>query len=51
MYQLIGIINGGKVPGLESILNYMNENLFSKDDTALNERHYHITKTIQRRNA
>ena len=29
MYQLIGIINDEKV-GLESLLNYMNENLFAK---------------------
>ena len=28
MYQLIGIINGGEVPGLESFLSYMNENYF-----------------------
>ena len=44
MYQLIGIINDDKVPGLGSILNYMNEHLFSKDDQAINEHHYHITK-------
>ena len=44
MYQPIGIINAGKVPGLESILYYMNENLFSKDDPAMNEHHYHIQK-------
>ena len=30
MYQLIGTSNGEKVPGLESILNYMNENLLAK---------------------
>ena len=51
MYQLIGIINDEKVPGLENILNYMNENSFGKDEPAINEHHYHITKkTIQRRN-
>ena len=44
MYQFIGIINDEKVCGLESLLNYMNENLFSKDDPAINEHHYHITK-------
>ena len=44
MYQLIGIINGGKVPGLESISNCMNEHSFSKDNPAINEHHYHITK-------
>ena len=43
MYQLIGI-NCEKVPGLASILNYMNENPISKDDPAINEHHYHITK-------
>ena len=33
LYQFIGIIiDEKKVPGLESILNYMNENLFSKGD-------------------
>ena len=51
MYQFICIINDEKVPGLASILNYMNENFFSKDDPAINEHHYHITKrTILRRN-
>ena len=50
MYQFIGIANNGKVGGLEPLLNYMNENLFSKDDPAINEHHYHITEqTIQRR--
>ena len=44
MYQFIGDINGEKVAGLESFLNYMNENLFTKDDPAINEHHYHITK-------
>ena len=33
-----------KVGGLESLLNYVNENFFSKDDPAINEHHYHITK-------
>ena len=44
MYQFIGDINDTKVGGLESLLNYMNENFFSKDDPAINEHHYHITK-------
>ena len=44
MYQFIGIINDEKVGGLESLLNHMNENLFSKDGPAINEHHYHITK-------
>ena len=46
MYQFIGDINDTKVAGLESLLNYMNENLFSKDGPAVNEHRYHITKTI-----
>ena len=44
MYQFIGDINDTKVGGLEPLLNYMNENFFSKDDPAINEHHYHITK-------
>ena len=44
MYQFIGDINDEKVGGLESLLNCMNENLFSKDEPAINEHHYHITK-------
>ena len=44
MYQFIGEINNEKVAGLESLLNYMNENFFSKDEPAVNEHHYHITK-------
>ena len=44
MYQFIGDINDTKAGGLESLLNYMNENFFSKDDPAINEHHYHITK-------
>ena len=44
VYQFIGDINDTKVGGLESLLNYMNENFFSKDGPAINEHHYHITK-------
>ena len=44
MYQFIGDINDTKVGGLESLLNYMNENFYSKDEPAINEHHYHITK-------
>ena len=44
MYQLTGIINDDKAGGLESLLNYMYENLFGKDDPAINEHHYRITK-------
>ena len=34
MYQFIGDANDTKVGGLESLLNYMNENFFTKDDPA-----------------
>ena len=44
MYQFIGDINDTKVAGLESLLNYMSENFFTKDDPAINEHNYHITK-------
>ena len=44
MYQFIGPTNDTKVGGLESLLNYMNENFFSKDEPAINEHHYHITQ-------
>ena len=44
MCQFIGDTNDTKVGGLESLLNYMNENFFSKDDPAVNEHHYHITE-------
>ena len=44
MYQFIGGINDTKVGGLESLLSYMNETLFTKDGPAINEHHYHITK-------
>ena len=42
MCQYIGPINDEKVGGLESLLNYMNENFINKDDPAINEHHYHI---------
>ena len=49
MYQFLGGINDTKVAGLEPLLNYMNENSFSKDGPAVNEHYYNITKkTIQR---
>ena len=44
MYQFIGDINDRKVAGLEPLLNYMNENSFSKDEPSVNEHHYNITK-------
>ena len=33
-----------KAGGLESSLNYMSGNFFTKGDPAINEHHYHITK-------
>ena len=42
MYQFIGDINDTKVAGLESLLNYMNENFFNKGEPSANEHHYHI---------
>ena len=47
MYQFIGETSYTKVGGLEPLLDYMNGNSFSKDGPAINEHHYHITKTIQ----
>ena len=44
MYQFIRNINDTKVRGLESSLNYMNENLFNKDEPAINEHHCHLIK-------
>ena len=44
MYQFIGIINDTKVPALESLLTYINEKYYSKDETAINQHTYHITR-------
>ena len=44
MYQPIGDINDTKVGGLEPLLNYMSENVFSKGDPLISEHHYQITK-------
>ena len=44
MHQFIGYINDRRVGGLEPLLNYMNENFFSKGDPAINGHHYYITK-------
>ena len=44
LYQFIGPINDERVPGLESILNYINENFFNKSDPAVNEYNYYISK-------
>ena len=44
-YQLIGEINyDEEIPGLESVLNYMNAFPLNKHDPAINEHHHHITK-------
>ena len=43
MYQFLGDINDTKVAGLESILNYINDNFFSKADPAVNEHYYNTT--------
>ena len=44
MYQFLGDINDTKVAGLEPILNYINDNFFSKADPAANEHYYNTTK-------
>ena len=46
MYQFIGDINDNRVPGLESILNYIDENFFNKADPAVNEHNYYINKAF-----
>ena len=46
MYQFIGDMNGERVPGLEPILNHINENLLNKTDPAVNVHSYYITKNI-----
>ena len=46
MYHFIGDINDERVPGLESILNYINENFFNKTDPAVNGHSYYITKAF-----
>ena len=46
MYQFIVDINDERAPGLESILNYINENFFNKTDPAVNGHSYYITKTF-----
>ena len=44
MYQFIGDINDTKVAGLESILNYINDNFFGKADPAVNEHYYNTNE-------
>ena len=46
MYQFIGDTNDERVHGLESILNYINENFFNKTDPAVNEHINDINKTF-----
>ena len=40
----MGDINDSKAGGLGSLLNYMNENFFTKDDPTIDIHHYQITK-------
>ena len=50
MCQFAGDMNYSKVGGLGSLINFMNEHFFNKDDPAVNEHHYHITqKTTMKR--
>ena len=44
LYQFIGDITGTKVGGLESLLNYMNETFYTKDNPLIKQHSYHITK-------
>ena len=44
MYQFLGEMSDTKIPGLESILNYINDNFFSKADPAINEHDYSTIK-------
>ena len=37
MYQFVGEINDKQVPGLEPILNSINNNFYTKDDSAINQ--------------
>ena len=46
MYQFLGDINDTKVAGLESLLNYVHENFFSKDQPAVNSHNYDITRKL-----
>ena len=46
MYQFLGDINDTKVAGLESLLSYIHENFFSKDQPAVNNHNYHITRKL-----
>ena len=43
IYLFAGLIKDEKMLGSASILDYMNENLFNKSDTAINEYHYYTT--------
>ena len=46
LYQFVGDMHDKRVPGLESILQYINENCFSKADPAVNGHSYYITKAL-----
>ena len=50
MYQFIGIVTDEQVPGLESILNYMNENLSAKMNQPPTNTIITLLTTIQGRN-
>ena len=45
LYQFVGEINDKRIPGLESILNCINESCLNKADPAVNGHSYYITKT------
>ena len=49
MYQFIGDINGERIPGLESILNYISKNFFNKTGPAVNEHIYYINEAFNTR--
>ena len=42
MYQFVGDINDKQVSGLEPILNYVNGNLYTKGDYAINQHRYNF---------
>ena len=44
MYQFIGPTNDEKVLALEPVLTYMSENHYSKDEPAINQHNYYITR-------
>ena len=44
MYQFVGDTSDNKMPGLESIINYMNGNVYTTYDSAINQHNYNTTK-------